>query len=91
MQKTAKCLSVHIRSMVRPLFTVRRRENPFLIYRILIFLFLSCCLGWCLYLNEDEMARYDEDLHENIFFQTLVGKHGGLFNEAAENRWMVRF
>ena len=36
------------------------------------------------------MARYDEDLHENVFFQTLVGKFGGLFNEAAENRWLVR-
>jgi len=36
------------------------------------------------------MARYDEDLHENIFFQTLVGKYGSLFSEAAENRWMVK-
>ena len=41
-------------------------------------------------LNKDEMARYDEDLHENIFFQTLVGKYGSLFSEAAENRWMVK-
>ena len=35
------------------------------------------------------MARYDEDLHENPFFQTLTGKYGSLFNEAAEQRWLV--
>lgn len=37
------------------------------------------------------MARYDEDLHENLFFQTLVGKYGSLFKEAAEQRWLVSF
>lgn len=36
------------------------------------------------------MARYDEDLHENLFFQTLVGKYGAIFKEAADKRWMVR-
>ncbi len=35
------------------------------------------------------MARYDEDLHENVFFQTLASKHPSTFSEAAENRWMV--
>ena len=35
------------------------------------------------------MARYDEDLHENLFFQMLVGKYSSLFNEAADNRWLV--
>lgn len=36
------------------------------------------------------MARYDEDLHENVFFHTLVTKFNELFREAAENKWMVR-
>ncbi len=36
------------------------------------------------------MARYDEDLHENLFFQSLVNRFGALFNEAAEKRWTVR-
>ena len=36
------------------------------------------------------MARYDEDLHENVFFHTLVTKFSELFREAAENKWMVR-
>lgn len=35
------------------------------------------------------MARYDEDLHENVFFHTLVTKFSELFREAAENQWMV--
>jgi hypothetical protein len=35
------------------------------------------------------MARYDEDLHENAFFQMLVGKYKNIFNEAAEQRWLV--
>lgn len=35
------------------------------------------------------MARYDEDLHENAFFQTLVGKYKSLFNDAAEQRLLV--
>lgn len=35
------------------------------------------------------MARYDEDIHENAFFQTLIGKYGNLFNEAAEQRCLV--
>ena len=35
------------------------------------------------------MARYDEDLHENAFFHTLVTKFSELFREAAENKWMV--
>lgn len=35
------------------------------------------------------MARYDEDLHENVFFHTLVTKFSELFREAAENKWMV--
>ncbi len=35
------------------------------------------------------MARYDEDLHENVFFQTLVGKYSNLFQEAADQRYMV--
>lgn len=37
------------------------------------------------------MARYDEDLHENLFFQTLIGKYSSLFKEAAEQRWLVGF
>ena len=35
------------------------------------------------------MARYDEDLHENLFFNTLVSKYSDLFSEAAEKKWMV--
>ncbi|XP_064398066.1 ankyrin repeat domain-containing protein 27-like isoform X2 [Halichondria panicea] len=35
------------------------------------------------------MARYDEDLHENLFFQSLVNRFGALFNEAAEKRWTI--
>ena len=35
------------------------------------------------------MARYDEDLHENLFFNTLVSKYGILFSEAAEKKRMV--
>lgn len=35
------------------------------------------------------MARYDEDLHENPFFNTLVSKYNPLFSEAAEKKWMV--
>ena len=35
------------------------------------------------------MARYDEDLHENPFFNTLVTKYSILFSEAAEKKWMV--
>ena len=37
------------------------------------------------------MARYDEDLHENLFFNTLVSKYNILFTEAAERKWMVSF
>ena len=36
------------------------------------------------------MAKYDEDLHENQFFLTLVNKNTELFNQVAENCWMVR-
>ena len=36
-----------------------------------------------------KMARYDEDLHENLFFNTLVSKYGILFSEAAENKYVV--
>ncbi len=35
------------------------------------------------------MARYDEDLHENLFFQTLIRKHKSLFTEAGEKKWLV--
>ena len=35
------------------------------------------------------MARYDEDLHENEFFRTLVSKHTTIFNEAAEKKLLV--
>ena len=35
------------------------------------------------------MARYDEDLHENLFFNTLVSKYNILFSEATEKKWMV--
>ena len=35
------------------------------------------------------MARYDEDLHENPFFQTLVGKYAVLFKAAAEQKRLV--
>ena len=35
------------------------------------------------------MARYDEDLHENPFFNTLVTKYNIMFSEAAEKKWMV--
>ena len=35
------------------------------------------------------MARYDEDLHENLFFNTLVSKYNILFSEAAEKKCMV--
>ena len=35
------------------------------------------------------MARYDEDLHENLFFNTLVSKYGIIFSEAAEKKRMV--
>lgn len=37
----------------------------------------------------NKMARYDEDLHENQFFNTLVSKYNVLFSEAAEKKWMV--
>lgn len=40
-------------------------------------------------LSPDIMARYDEDLHENLFFNTLVSKYSSLFSEAADNKWMV--
>ena len=36
-----------------------------------------------------KMARYDEDLHENLFFNTLVSKYNILFSEATEKKWMV--
>ena len=32
---------------------------------------------------------YDEDLHENPFFKTLVEKHRQLFARAEEGRWTV--
>lgn len=32
---------------------------------------------------------YDEDLHENPFFKTLVEKHRQLFARAEECRWTV--
>jgi hypothetical protein len=35
------------------------------------------------------MARYDEDLHENLFFNTLVSKYNILFSEATEKKWMI--
>jgi hypothetical protein len=35
------------------------------------------------------MARYDEDLHENPFFNTLVTKYNIMFSEAAEKKWMI--
>ena len=35
------------------------------------------------------MARYDEDLHENPFFNTLVTKYNIMFSEAAEKKLMV--
>ncbi|KAL5467287.1 hypothetical protein EMCRGX_G031494 [Ephydatia muelleri] len=35
------------------------------------------------------MARYDEDLHENEFFRTLVSRHTAIFNEAAEKKLLV--
>ena len=35
------------------------------------------------------MARYDEDLHENLFFMTLIRKNKLLFTEAGEKRWLV--
>lgn len=35
------------------------------------------------------MARYDEDLHENEFFRTLVSRHTAMFNEAAEQKLLV--
>lgn len=41
--------------------------------------------------NRSTMARYDEDLHENLFFNTLVSKYNILFTEAAERKWMVSF
>ena len=37
----------------------------------------------------EKMARYDEDLHENQFFNTLVTKYNIIFSEAAEKKWMV--
>ena len=36
-----------------------------------------------------KMARYDEDLHENPFFNTLVSKYNIIFSEAAEKKCMV--
>lgn len=35
------------------------------------------------------MDHYDEDLFENVFFQTLQKKFAPLFDEATSKRWMV--
>ena len=34
-------------------------------------------------------GAYDEDLHENPFFKTLVERHRQLFARAEEGRWTV--
>lgn len=35
------------------------------------------------------MAKYDEDLHENPFFQALEDRYNELYREAAEKCWMA--
>jgi hypothetical protein len=40
-------------------------------------------------INKTTMSRYDEDIYENPFFQTLITKHSTLYEEAAHQRWMI--
>ncbi len=46
-------------------------------------------MDWTTDLLRLVMARYDEDLHENLFFQTLIGKYSSLFQQAADQRYLV--